>query len=71
MELKPAGNQPLVVFLMGPYWEPSCLISILMIWMIELSATSLNLQMTASWGGWVNLHEDRKKALERDLERLD
>ena len=49
MELNPAGNQSQVVFPRGQYWGPSCLISLLVLWIKESSAPSLSMQTTPSW----------------------
>ncbi len=39
-----------MVFPRDQYWSLSCLISLLTIWMRELSAPSVTLQMTPNWG---------------------
>lgn len=45
MESNPVGDQSLVVFPRSKYWDLSCLISLLMIWLRGLSATSVSLLM--------------------------
>lgn len=49
MELSPADNWSLVVFLRGLYWDRPCLMSFLIIWMRGMSAPSVNLKMSPMW----------------------
>jgi len=49
MELNPADDRSWVMFSRDWYCHLSCLISLLMTWMMALSAPSVSLQMTPSW----------------------
>lgn len=49
MKLNLAGDQSQVLCPRDQYWGPSCLISLLITWIRELSAPSVSLQTTPSW----------------------
>lgn len=49
VKLNPSGDQSLVMFLSDQHWGWPCLIFLLMIWMRESGAPSVNLQMSLSW----------------------
>jgi len=70
MELNPANGQSQVVFPRAQSWGQFCLISSSMVWMRDLSAAVVSLQMTPSWAGLLICLQG-KKALQRDLERHD
>jgi len=66
MELNATGDQLQEVFPRAQFWVWSCLTPLSMIWMRGLSACSASLQMTPSCVGL-----EGRKALQRDLDRLD
>ena len=70
MESHLVGNQAGVVLPRGQYQGLSCSISLLMTWMRALSAPLVSLQMT-SGRPEASICPGGRKALQRDLDRLD
>lgn len=70
MELNPAGDKSLIVFLRGWYWDWPCLVSLLTIWTRGLSAPSVSMQMASSWEE-VSICLKGRKVLQRGLDRQE
>ncbi|TRZ26658.1 hypothetical protein HGM15179_000429 [Zosterops borbonicus] len=70
-EWQQVGSQSPEVFPRVQYWGSSCSVSLSMIWTKGSSAPSVSLQAAPSWLGALICWKEERKALQRDLDRLD